>query len=77
MLLLKDALAHGCDTFVTADVKYDGFLDARALGINLIDAGHYPTEDIICPVLQQWITEAFPYIDVVISKCHKEVISYV
>ncbi len=37
--LLRDALALGCDTFVTADVKYNGFLDAKALGVNLIDAG--------------------------------------
>ena len=29
--LLRDALALGCDTFVTADVKYNGFLDAKAL----------------------------------------------
>lgn len=74
--MLKDAIAHGCDTFVTADVKYDGFLDAKALGINLIDAGHYPTENLICPVLQQWISEAFSDIDVTISKLHKEVFSY-
>ena len=47
--MLRDALALGCDTFVTADVKYNGFLDAKALGVNLIDAGHYPTEQVVCP----------------------------
>jgi dinuclear metal center YbgI/SA1388 family protein len=74
--MLHDAIAQGCDTFVTADVKYDGFLDAKALGINLIDAGHYPTENVVCPVLQNWISDAFPEVDVMISKCHKEVFSY-
>ena len=74
--MLHDALAQGCDTFVTADVKYDGFLDAKALGINLIDAGHYPTENVVCPVLQTWLQDAFPEVDVIISKCHKEVFSY-
>lgn len=74
--MLKDAIAQGCDTFVTSDVKYDGFLDAKAMGINLIDAGHYPTENVICPVLQQWITDAFPDVDVVVSKSHREVFSY-
>ena len=39
---LMDAVNAGCDTFVTADVKYNGFWDARDLGINLIDAGHFP-----------------------------------
>ena len=54
--MLQDAIAQGCDTFVTSDVKYDGFLDAKALGINLIDAGHYPTENVICPVLKEFLS---------------------
>lgn len=74
--MLQDAIAQGCDTFVTSDVKYDGFLDAKALGINLIDAGHYPTENVICPVLKEWVEDAFPEVDVIISGCHKEVFSY-
>lgn len=74
--MIRDVIAQGCDTFVTADVKYDGFLDAKALGINLIDAGHYPTENVVCPVLRSWLQEAFPEVDVMISKCHKEVFSY-
>ena len=44
--MLSDALAAGCDTFVTADVKYDQFLEAKALGISLMDAGHYATENV-------------------------------
>ena len=75
--MLKDAIAKGCDTFVTSDVKYDSFWDAKALGINLIDAGHFPTENGICPVLQQWLMEAFPDVDVVVSKIHREVFSYI
>ena len=74
--MIKDAIAQGCDTFVTADIKYDGFLDAKALGINLIDAGHFPTENVICPVLRQWITEAFPGIEAMVSTVHKEVFTY-
>lgn len=74
--MLQDAITQGCDTFVTSDVKYDVFLDAKALGINLIDAGHYPTENVVCPVLQNWLQEAFPNVDVLISASHKEVFSY-
>lgn len=74
--MLGDAIAQGCDTFVTSDVKYDGFLEAKALGINLIDAGHYPTENVVCPVLRSWLQEAFPEVDILLSRCHKEVFSY-
>lgn len=74
--MLQDAILQGCDTFVTSDVKYDGFLEARALGLNLIDAGHYPTENVVCPVLRDWLSQAFPELTVTISQRHKEVISY-
>lgn len=74
--MMGDALALGCDTFVTADVKYDGFLDAGALGLNLIDAGHYPTENVVCPVLKSWLEEKFPDIGIMISEEHHEIFSY-
>jgi dinuclear metal center YbgI/SA1388 family protein len=73
---MRDVLAAGCDTFVTADVKYDGFLDAKAMGLNLIDAGHYPTENVVCPVLASWLREGFPEVEILLSQCHKEVFSY-
>lgn len=73
---LKDAAAKGCDTFLTADVKYDVFLDAKAIHMNLIDAGHFPTENVICPVLAGKLKTAFPGVEVLISAGHKEVFSY-
>lgn len=74
--MMIDAMDHGCDTFVTSDVKYDGFLDAKAVGMNLIDAGHYPTENVVCPVLRDWIQKAFPELTVRISEVHHEVFTY-
>lgn len=73
---VDDAIAQGCDTFVTADIKYDGFLDAKAKGLNLIDAGHYPTENLICPILVNWLNERFPEVETVMSRKHHEVFSY-
>lgn len=73
--MLSDAAALGCDTFVTADVKYDVFLTARAMGINLIDAGHFSTENVVCPVLVDWLKNAFPQMEVLRSVRHKEVFS--
>lgn len=71
--MLGDVLAAGCDTFVTADVKYDVFLSAKAQGLNLLDAGHYPTENVVCPVLEGWLRETFPDLRVGISQRHHEV----
>jgi len=68
------ALAHaaGCDTYVTADIKYDPFLEAKHLGINLIDADHFCTENVVVPVLRQWISDAFPAVDTYISEVHRQ-----
>lgn len=72
---MPEAAQKGCDTFVTADVKYNTFLDARALGLNLIDAGHFSTENVVCPVLANWLRQGFPDVEVTISRVHKEVFS--
>lgn len=68
------AKAKGCDTFVTSDLKYNDFLDTEDL--NLIDAGHYPTENVICPVIAERLRRAFPALEVVISASHTEAIEF-
>lgn len=73
--MLNDVLAKGCDTFVTADVKYDTFLDAVAQGINLIDAGHFSTENVVCPMMVDYLKACFPDVKVCQSKVHREVFS--
>ena len=70
--MLSDALAAGCDTFVTADVKYDQYLEAKALGINLMDAGHFATEDVVCPALVQFLSRHFPKVEVRRTESHRE-----
>lgn len=71
--MTEDAIAQGCDTFVTADLKYNQFLEAKALGLNLLDAGHFPTENVVCAPLATRIAKAFPDIEVLLSKVHREV----
>lgn len=74
---LEEAWRQGCDVLVTADVKYDVFLEAKALGIGLIDAGHFPTENVVLPVLEQLLNRTFPQVETRRSRVHKEVFSYV
>ena len=72
---IGQAIALGCDTFVTSDLSYHEFLDTKAL--NLIDAGHFPTENVICPVIAERLQAAFPHISVALSAAHdREIIQY-
>lgn len=73
---IVEAVRAGCDTFVTADVKYNQFWDAWNLGLNLIDAGHFYTENPVCAVLAEKLTAAFPEISVNISKNHRDCMKF-
>ena len=68
----RDAVSAGCDTFVTSDVRYNQFWDAKEMGLNLIDAGHFHTENPVCPVLAEKLQAAFPEITVAVSKNHTD-----
>ncbi len=73
---LHDTILAGCDTFVTADVKYNGFWDAKEQGLSLIDAGHFHTENPVVFMLAEKIAAAFPEIEVKISETHKDCMKY-
>ena len=70
------AIDAGCDTFVTADVKYNQFWDAHDLGLNLIDAGHFHTENPAVAVLAEKIAAAFPEVEVKISATHRDCVKF-
>ena len=73
---LAAAAENGCDAFVTSDLKYNQFLDACAAGISVLDAGHFPTEDVVCPVLIEYLEEKFPGVPVTKSASHTEAVQY-
>ena len=66
----------GCDTYVTADVKYHQFLRAAEAGINLIDADHFCTENPVIFVLREKLSAAFPEVEFMISERHGPVIQF-
>lgn len=69
---MNQAAQAGCDTFVTADTRYNQFWDAKAMGLHLIDAGHFHTENPVCVYLAQKLQAAFPEITVVLSQTHTD-----
>ncbi len=73
---MHEALAAGCDTFVTSDIKYNQFRTAFELGLNLIDAGHFHTENPTMPVLAAKLQRAFPEVEVKLSEKHSECMKF-
>ncbi|MBQ8863406.1 MAG: Nif3-like dinuclear metal center hexameric protein [Rikenellaceae bacterium] len=56
--LMEEVVASGADVYVSADFKYNHFLDATGL-VTIVDAGHFETEycaiDLICEVISKKI----------------------
>lgn len=73
---MGDAIAAGCDTFVTSDVKYNQFRDACDQGLNLIDAGHFYTENPVCAYLADLLRAEFPELSVQISQNHRDCMKF-
>ncbi len=52
MSLVGAARAAGADLYVTGDVKHHDVLDALALGLAVVDAGHHATEQAAMPAFR-------------------------
>ncbi len=62
--LWKDALKSGAQVLVTGEVKQDVALEASEMGFNIIEAGHYATEQPGCEVLSKKLQDSFKNIKV-------------
>ncbi|MBQ2902942.1 MAG: Nif3-like dinuclear metal center hexameric protein [Clostridia bacterium] len=49
----------GCDAYITGEAKHHEFLAAHELGVTLIAAGHFETENPVVSVLAEKIAAAF------------------
>jgi len=49
--LAASARQAGCHAFITSEVKLSTARWAQMAGLCIIDAGHYPTENVIVPIL--------------------------
>lgn len=62
---LEAVAASGADILVTGDLRYHTALDAREMGMCIVDAGHFNTEKIVLPHLAGALQSSFS--DVTVS----------
>lgn len=75
--LMDYALAKGADAFVIGDCSYDLMQRAQTIGLTLVDAGHFPTENPVAALFAGQIGAAFPQISCTVSERHKDCIQFV
>ena len=73
---LEHAFAIGCDTIITADVKYDVFLRAKELGMNIIDGDHFCTENVVVPVIKRVLEFGISDVEIIVSERHGQVVNF-
>ena len=64
---IYSAYHAGADVYVTSDVKHHEAQLAFELGINLIDAGHFETENTICTFMAEFLENKFEELNVIPS----------
>lgn len=53
--LIRKAYEKGADLFITGDISYHDGLLARELGIALVDAGHWATEEPLISFIKEYL----------------------
>lgn len=72
-----DAAKLGADVLVTGEIKHHEINAANALNINIIDAGHYKSEDIVILPLISRLSARFSEITFTKSKSYSDFIKFV
>jgi dinuclear metal center YbgI/SA1388 family protein len=68
---IEAAAKAGADAYLTGNMSYNSMTDGEALGITLIAAGHYETENPVLPRLADWVTEITGGVEAEIFACNR------
>lgn len=68
MSFMHEVIAAGADAFVTGDISHHEMLDSKALGLNVVAAGHFETENPSIPFLKSKVAKEFSDIQTILLK---------
>lgn len=67
----------GADAYITGDLKYPQAVDAKRLGITLVDVGHYETEILFAQPLIAQLSQKFPEVEFVRAEADRPAFEYI
>lgn len=70
---VKSAIDAGADTYLSGRISYNMMVEAAEMGINLVEAGHYYTEQPVTDFFQELLIDFDPemYVEIAVSNCIK------
>jgi len=69
---LDSVKRHNVDVLVTGDIKYHTALDAREMGLCILDVGHFASEILIVNKLEKLLTDKFSDIKIICSTLERD-----
>jgi dinuclear metal center YbgI/SA1388 family protein len=63
--MIDAALESGSDVFITGDIDHHTGIDAVAMGLSIIDAGHYGIEHIFIDYMADYLRKECPHLQVI------------
>lgn len=69
--LIDNAISAGCDTILTGRASYNTAIDAKDMGLNIVEAGHFFTENPVCEAIAYEIRELAPECEVAIYNSNR------
>lgn len=63
---ILDAKNAGADTYLTGEVNHSGLIEAKEIGLNMVCATHYATENTVLPWLKELLLAQFPELEVAV-----------
>jgi len=73
--LIPQAMASGCDAYITSDVKYHEFFDTEG-GMFLCDIGHYESEKFTIPLFKEILSEKIPNFATIFAQTDTNPVQY-
>lgn len=70
------AAAEGADVLVTGEIKHHEINAAEELGVNILDAGHFKTEDIVILPLKNRLEKEFPGVEFIKSEEYRDKVKF-
>ncbi len=75
--MMDTAKKKGADAFVIGDSSYDLMQRAQSIGLTLVDAGHFPTENPVAAVFADHLAKCFLTVETMVSEVHRDCIQFV
>ncbi|MEE1060949.1 MAG: Nif3-like dinuclear metal center hexameric protein [Ruminococcus sp.] len=71
------AKAEGADAILIGEIKHHEIIDANSMGLAIIDAGHFRTEDVVIAPLCEKLNNKFEQVEFIKSKVCNDNLRYI